>query len=269
MENLDKTVIIDQSPIGRTPRSNPATYTGVFTAIREIFAMTEEAQIRGYGPGRFSFNTKEGRCDACEGDGVKKIEMHFLPTVYVECEVCEGKRYNPETLKVKYKGKTISDVLEMTIEEALEFFKAHPKVIKILKVLDEVGLGYVKLGQSSTTLSGGESQRVKLATELSKKSTTKTFYILDEPTTGLHFQDVAKLLKILHSLVDKGNTVLVIEHNMDVILNADHIIDIGPDGGEKGGNLVYEGDINGIQKCKQSFTGQAVKKYLNKNKLGK
>ncbi|RAL57910.1 excinuclease ABC subunit A [Candidatus Gracilibacteria bacterium GN02-872] len=269
LENLDKTVIIDQSPIGRTPRSNPATYTGVFTAIREIFAMTEEAQIRGYGPGRFSFNTKEGRCDACEGDGVKKIEMHFLPTVYVECEVCEGKRYNPETLKVKYKGKTISDVLEMTIEEALEFFKAHPKVIKVLKVLDEVGLGYVKLGQSSTTLSGGESQRVKLATELSKKSTTKTFYILDEPTTGLHFQDVAKLLKILHSLVDKGNTVLVIEHNMDVILNADHIIDIGPDGGEKGGNLVYEGDINGIQKCKQSFTGQAVKKYLNKNKLGK
>ena len=232
LENLDKTVIIDQSPIWRTPRSNPATYTWVFTAIREIFAMTEEAQIRWYWPWRFSFNTKEWRCDACEWDWVKKIEMHFLPTVYVECEVCEWKRYNPETLKVKYKWKTISDVLEMTIEEALEFFKAHPKVIKILKVLDEVWLWYVKLWQSSTTLSGWESQRVKLATELSKKSTTKTFYILDEPTTWLHFQDVAKLLKILHSLVDKWNTVLVIEHNMDVILNADHIIDIGVDGGE-------------------------------------
>ncbi|ATU05546.1 excinuclease ABC subunit A [Candidatus Gracilibacteria bacterium HOT-871] len=264
LENLDKTVIIDQSPIGRTPRSNPATYTGVFTPIREIFAMTEEAQIRGYGPGRFSFNTRSGRCEACEGDGLRKIEMHFLPTVYVECEVCSGKRYNTETLKIKYKGKTISDVLDMTIEEAIKFFKNHPKVVKILNVLDEVGLGYVKLGQSSTTLSGGESQRVKLATELSKRSTTKTFYILDEPTTGLHFQDVTKLLKILHSLVDKGNTVLVIEHNMDVILNADHLIDIGPDGGDRGGNLVYEGGIEGIQKCKESFTGQAIKKYLGK-----
>jgi len=269
LENLDKTVIIDQSPIWRTPRSNPATYTWVFTAIREIFAMTEEAQIRWYWPWRFSFNTKEWRCDACEWDWVKKIEMHFLPTVYVECEVCEWKRYNPETLKVKYKWKTISDVLEMTIEEALEFFKAHPKVIKVLKVLDEVWLWYVKLWQSSTTLSGWESQRVKLATELSKKSTTKTFYILDEPTTWLHFQDVAKLLKILHSLVDKWNTVLVIEHNMDVILNADHIIDIWPDWWEKWWNLVYEWDINWIQKCKQSFTWQAVKKYLNKNKLWK
>lgn len=264
LENLDKTVIIDQSPIWRTPRSNPATYTWVFTAIREIFAMTEEAQIRGYWPWRFSFNTKEWRCEACEWDWLKKIEMHFLPTVYVECEVCNWKRYNPETLKAKYKWKTISDVLDMTIEESLEFFKSHPKVIKILKVLDEVWLWYVKLWQSSTTLSGWESQRVKLATELSKRSTTKTFYILDEPTTWLHFQDVQKLLKILHSLVDKWNTVLVIEHNMDVILNADHLIDIWPDWWDKWWNLVYEWWIEWIQNCKESFTWQAIKKYLNK-----
>lgn len=264
LENLDKTVIIDQSPIWRTPRSNPATYTWVFTAIREIFAMTEEAQIRWYGSWRFSFNTKDWRCETCEWDWLKKIEMHFLPTVYVECEVCEWKRYNPETLKVKYKWKTIADVLDMTIEEALEFFKNHPKVIKILKVLDEVWLWYVKLWQSSTTLSWWESQRVKLATELSKKSTTKTFYILDEPTTWLHFQDVQKLLKILHSLVDKWNTVLVIEHNMDVILNADHLIDIWPDWWDKWWNLVYEWWIEWIQNCKESFTWQAIKKYLNK-----
>lgn len=264
LENLDKTVIIDQSPIWRTPRSNPATYTWVFTAIREIFSMTEEAQIRWYWPWRFSFNTKDGRCEACEWDWLKKIEMHFLPTVYVECEVCEWKRYNPETLKVKYKWKTISDVLDMTIEEALDFFKNHPKVIKILKVLDDVWLWYLKLGQSSTTLSGWESQRVKLSTELSKRSTTKTFYILDEPTTWLHFQDVEKLLKILHSLVDKWNTVLVIEHNMDVILNADHLIDIWPDWWDKWWNLVYEWDIKWIQDCKESFTWQAIKKYLLK-----
>lgn len=262
LENLDKTVIIDQSPIWRTPRSNPATYTWVFTAIRDIFAMTEESQVRGYWPGRFSFNTKDGRCEACEWDWLKKIEMHFLPTVYVECEVCNWKRYNPETLKVKYKWKTISDVLDMTIEESLEFFKSHPKVIKILKVLDEVWLWYVKLWQSSTTLSGWESQRVKLATELSKRSTTKTFYILDEPTTWLHFQDVQKLLKILHSLVDKWNTVLVIEHNMDVILNADHLIDIWPEWWDKWWNLVYEWDIEWIQKVKNSFTWEAIKKYL-------
>lgn len=266
LKNLDKTVIIDQSPIWRTPRSNPATYTWVFTAIRDIFSMTEEAQVRWYWPGRFSFNTKEWRCEACEWDWVKKIEMHFLPTVYVECEVCEGKRYNPETLQVKYKWKTISDVLNMTIEEALEFFKSHPKVIKVLKILYEVWLWYVKLWQSSTTLSWWESQRVKLATELSKKSTTKTFYILDEPTTWLHFQDVAKLLKILHSLVDKWNTVLVIEHNMDVILNADHLIDIWPEWWDKWWNLVYEWDIKWIQKCEESYTWQAVKKYLEKIK---
>lgn len=262
LENLDKTVIIDQSPIWRTPRSNPATYTWVFTPIREIFAMTEEAQIRWYWPWRFSFNTRSGRCEACEWDWLRKIEMHFLPTVYVECEVCSGKRYNTETLKIKYKWKTISDVLDMTIEEAIKFFKNHPKVVKILNVLDEVWLWYVKLWQSSTTLSGWESQRVKLATELSKRSTTKTFYILDEPTTGLHFQDVTKLLKILHSLVDKWNTVLVIEHNMDVILNADHLIDIWPDWWDRWWNLVYEWWIEWIQKCKESFTWQAIKKYL-------
>lgn len=267
LENLDKTVIIDQSPIWRTPRSNPATYTAVFTAIREIFAMTEESQIRWYWPGRFSFNTKEWRCESCEWDWLKKIEMHFLPTVYVECEVCHWSRYNPETLKVKYKWKSISDVLNMTIEESLEFFKSHPKVTKILKVLCEVWLWYVKLWQSSTTLSGWESQRVKLATELSKKSTTKTFYILDEPTTWLHFQDVMKLLKILHSLVDKWNTVLVIEHNMDVILNADHLIDIWPEWWDKWWNLVYEWGLKWIQNCKSSFTWQAVKKYVETKKL--
>ncbi|MDD3145230.1 MAG: excinuclease ABC subunit UvrA [Candidatus Gracilibacteria bacterium] len=264
LENLDKTVIIDQSPIGKTPRSNPATYTQVFTPIRDVFSMTQESQIRGFGPGRFSFNTKEGRCEACDGDGVKKIEMHFLPPVYVECETCYGKRYNNDTLTIKYKGKTISDVLEMTVEEAKDFFSSHPKITKILDVLFEVGLGYIKLGQSSTTLSGGESQRVKLSTELSKRSTSKTFYILDEPTTGLHFQDVDKLLNILHSLVDKGNTVMVIEHNMDVIMNADHIIDIGPVGGDKGGYLIAEGSVEDIANETKSFTGEAIIKYRNK-----
>ncbi|QFR39758.1 excinuclease ABC subunit UvrA [Candidatus Gracilibacteria bacterium 28_42_T64] len=264
LEHLDKTVVIDQSPIGKTPRSNPATYTGVFTPIREVFAQTSEAQIRGYGPGRFSFNTKQGRCEHCEGDGVKKIEMHFLPPVYVECEECGGKRYNRETLQIKYKGKTISDILEMTIEESLDFFSNHPKIIKVIQILDKVGLGYIKLGQSSITLSGGEAQRIKLATELSKRSTTKTFYILDEPTTGLHFQDVNRLLTILHSLVDKGNSVLVIEHNMDVILNADYIIDIGLEGGDAGGELLGAGTIDEIKNLKKSYTADAIKKYLSK-----
>ncbi|MDD2871370.1 MAG: excinuclease ABC subunit UvrA [Candidatus Gracilibacteria bacterium] len=264
LKNLDKVVIIDQSPIGKTPRSNPATYTGVFTFIRDVFAMSEDAQLRGYGPGRFSFNTKQGRCSECDGDGVKKIEMHFLPPVYVECESCNGKRYNSETLQIKYKGKTISDILEMTVEEGLDFFSKHSKIIKILEVLNDVGLGYILLGQSSITLSGGEAQRIKLATELSKRSTGKTFYILDEPTTGLHFQDVDKLLNILHSLVDKGNSVLVIEHNMDVIMNADYIIDIGPEGGNKGGELLVAGSVEEVRKCKRSFTGMAIEKYISK-----
>ncbi|MBW7954716.1 excinuclease ABC subunit UvrA [Candidatus Gracilibacteria bacterium] len=263
LEFIDKAIVVDQSPIGRTPRSNPATYTGLFTYIRDVFATSEEAQIRGYGPGRFSFNTRDGRCQYCDGDGTKKIEMHFLPTVYVKCEYCEGKRFNKETLEVEFKGKNIADVLDMTVEEGISFFKNQPKIIKVLDVLNDVGLGYIKLGQSSTTLSGGESQRIKLSTELSKRSTSKTFYILDEPTTGLHFQDTFKLLKILHSLVDKGNTVLVIEHNMEVILNSDYIIDIGPTGGDNGGSLVVSGDINKVKNCKESFTGIAIKKYLN------
>lgn len=263
LEHLDKTVIIDQSPIGKTPRSNPATYTGVFTPIREVFAMTQEAQIRWYGPGRFSFNTKQWRCETCDWDWVKKIEMHFLPPVYVECETCNGTRYNAETVQIKYKGKTISDVLEMTVEEANDFFKAHPRITKTLDVLEQVWLWYIRLGQSSTTLSGWESQRVKLSTELSKRSTSKTFYILDEPTTGLHFQDVDKLLHILHSLVDSGNTVLVIEHNMDVIVNADHIIDIGPSGGTEGWKLMVSWSVDKISECTESVTGQAIIKYKN------
>lgn len=263
IEHLDKVLVIDQSPIGKTPRSNPATYTGVFTAIREIFAMTNDAQIRGYSAGRFSFNTRDGRCNACDGDGVKKVEMHFLPPVYVTCEECEWKRFNNETLEIKYKGKTIADVLEMTVEEAFDFFSSHPKVARVLDVLNTIGIGYIKLGQSSTTLSWGEAQRIKLATELAKRSTTKTMYILDEPTTGLHFQDVDKLLHILHGLVDKGNTVVVIEHNMNVILNADHIIDIGAEGGDKWGNLVIAGTIEEVAKCKESFTGKAIQRHLN------
>lgn len=264
LEHLDKVVIIDQSPIWKTPRSNPATYTQVFTPIREVFAMSEEAQVRWYGPGRFSFNTKQWRCNECDGDGVKKIEMHFLPPVYVECESCNWKRYNRETLQIKYKWKTIYDVLDMTVEEALDFFGKHPKVVKTLKTLVNVWLGYIKLWQSATTLSGWEAQRVKLSTELSKRSTGKTFYILDEPTTGLHFQDVDKLLTILHSLVDKWNSVLVIEHNMDVIVNADHIIDIGPEWWDHGWELVVTGSVWDIEKCKKSYTGKAIKKYLNK-----
>lgn len=261
VENFDKVLVIDQSPIGKTPRSNPATYTGVFTFIREIFAESYDAKLRWYAPGRFSFNTKNGRCNECDGDGVKKIEMHFLPPVYTTCESCEGKRFNPETLEIKFKGKTIADVLEMTVEEAREFFHAHPRVLKILDILDKVWLGYIKLGQSSTTLSGGEAQRIKLATELSKRSTSKTIYILDEPTTWLHFQDIEKLLHILHSLVDKGNTVVVIEHNMNIILNADHIVDIGPEWGDAGGTLVVAGNIDAVKKCKESYTGQAILKY--------
>ncbi len=264
LKNLDKVVIIDQSPIWKTPRSNPATYTWVFTAIRDVFSMSEESQIRWFWPGRFSFNTKQWRCDECDWDGVKKIEMHFLPPVYVECESCNWKRYNSETLQIKYKWKTIADVLEMTVEEWLDFFSNHPKIIKVLKVLDEVWLSYIKLWQSSVTLSWWEAQRIKLSTELSKRSTWKTFYILDEPTTWLHFQDVDKLLSILHSLVDKGNSVLVIEHNMDVIMNADHIIDIWLEWWDKGWELIVFWTVDDIKKSKKSFTAEAIRKYINK-----
>ncbi len=260
---VDKVIEIDQSPIGRTPRSNPATYTGVFTEIRELFAATKESKARGYEPGRFSFNVKGGRCEACGGDGIIKIEMHFLPDVYVPCESCNGKRYNRETLEILYKDKTISEVLDMRVEEALEFFKNIPNAYRILKTLDEVGLGYIKLGQQATTLSGGEAQRVKLAAELCKRSTGKTVYILDEPTTGLHFADIEKLLKVLNQLVDRGNTVIVIEHNLDVIKNADYIIDLGPEGGDKGGRIVAEGTPEEIIKVKESYTGQYLCKHIN------
>ena len=262
-EFLDKVVGIDQSPIGRTPRSNPATYTGLFNEIRTLFAATQEAKARGYGPGRFSFNTKGGRCEACCGDGMLKIEMHFLSDVYVPCEVCRGKRYNRETLEVRYKGKSIADVLDMTAEEALEFFTPVPKIAEKLRTLCDVGLGYVKLGQSSTTLSGGEAQRVKLATELSRRATGRTFYILDEPTTGLHSDDVKKLLEVLQRLVDAGNTVLVIEHNLDVIKSADWLIDLGPEGGSGGGTLVCAGTPETVAACPASYTGQYLKKYLH------
>lgn len=262
LEYLDKVIDIDQSPIGRTPRSNPATYTGVFTDIRELFAQTQDAKIRGYNSGRFSFNVKGGRCEACQGDGIVKIEMHFLADVYVPCEVCKGARYNRETLEVKYKGKSIFDVLEMTVEEALEFFGSIPKIKRKLQTLYDVGLGYIKLGQSATTLSGGEAQRVKLSTELSKRSTGKTVYILDEPTTGLHSADVHKLIEVLQKLVENGNTVIVIEHNLDVIKTADYIIDLGPEGGDKGGKIVTCGTPEEVAKCKKSYTGQYLKKIL-------
>lgn len=262
IENLDKVINIDQSPIGRTPRSNPATYTGVFSDIRTLFASTKDAKMRGYGAGRFSFNVKGGRCEACQGDGIVKIEMHFLPDIYVPCEVCGGARYNRETLNVKYKGKSIYDVLEMTIEEAMVFFESIPKIYRRLKTLFDVGLGYVKVGQPATTLSGGEAQRVKLATELSKRSTGKTIYILDEPTTGLHNADVHKLIDVLERLVDAGNTVLVIEHNLDVIKTADHVIDLGPEGGDKGGTIVCEGTPEEVAKCEKSYTGQFLKPLL-------
>ena len=262
IENLDKVIDIDQSPIGRTPRSNPATYTGVFNDIRELFAMTSDAKSRGYTASRFSFNVKGGRCEACQGDGIMKIEMHFLPDIFVPCEVCHGARYNRETLEVKYKGKSIYDVLEMTVEEAVNFFSAVPKIHKKLTTLSEVGLGYVKLGQAATTLSGGEAQRVKLATELAKPATGRTIYILDEPTTGLHTADVHRLIEVLQKLVDKGNTVLVIEHNLDVIKTADHVIDLGPDGGDKGGNIVASGTPEKVAEVEGSYTGQYLKKVL-------
>lgn len=263
IDALDKVIDIDQSPIGRTPRSNPATYTGVFNDIRELFASTNDAKAKGYGANRFSFNVKGGRCEACQGDGIVKIEMHFLADVYVPCEVCSGHRYNRETLDVKFKGKNIYDVLEMTVDEAIQFFETHTKIARKLQTLSDVGLGYVKLGQPATTLSGGEAQRVKLATELAKRSTGKTIYILDEPTTGLHTADVSKLLVVLNKLVDSGNTVLVIEHNLDVIKSADHIIDLGPEGGDGGGTVVAQGTPEEVAKVKKSYTGQYLKKVLN------
>ena len=265
LEHLDKVINIDQSPIGRTPRSNPATYTGVFGDIREVFAQTAEAKMRGYKAGRFSFNVKGGRCEACTGDGIIKIEMHFLPDVYVPCEVCKGKRYNRETLEVHYKGKNIFEVLDMTVEEGLEFFAPLPKIARKLQTLYDVGLSYIKIGQPSTQLSGGEAQRVKLATELSRRPTGKTIYILDEPTTGLHTADVHKLLEVLQRLVDNGNTVLVIEHNLDVIKTADYLIDLGPEGGDRGGSIVAAGTPEQVMECEESYTGQYLKKYLGKD----
>ncbi|MCL2201732.1 MAG: excinuclease ABC subunit UvrA, partial [Oscillospiraceae bacterium] len=262
IEFLDKVIDIDQSPIGRTPRSNPATYTGVFGEIRELFASTQDARARGYKPGRFSFNVRGGRCESCSGDGLLKIEMHFLPDIYVPCDVCKGKRYNRETLEVRYKGKNIHEVLEMTVEEALDFFENLPKIKQKLETLMDVGLGYVKLGQPSTTLSGGEAQRVKLATELSKRSTGNTFYVLDEPTTGLHTADVHRLIEVLNRLTDAGNSVVVIEHNLDVIKTADHIIDLGPEGGDSGGEILYEGSPEGCAECERSYTGQFLKAVL-------
>lgn len=264
LEHIDKIIDINQSPIGRTPRSNPATYTGVFTDIREVFAMTQDAKMRGYNAGRFSFNVKGGRCEACEGDGIIKIEMHFLPDIYVPCDVCKGKRYNRETLEVRYKGKTIHDVLEMTIEEALYFFENHPKIQRKLQTLCDVGLSYVKMGQAATTLSGGEAQRVKLATELSRRSTGKTLYILDEPTTGLHVADVHRLVDVLQKLVDAGNTVVVIEHNLDVIKTADYILDLGPEGGDGGGRLVIAGTPEEVAACENSYTGQYLGPVLKR-----
>ena len=262
LEHIDKIINIDQSPIGRTPRSNPATYTGVFDIIRDIFATTNEAKMRGYAKGRFSFNVSGGRCEACNGDGILKIEMHFLPDIYVPCEVCHGKRYNHETLEVKYKGKSIADVLDMTVEEALTFFENIPRIKTKIQTLYDVGLGYIKLGQPSTTLSGGEAQRVKLATELSKKPTGKTLYILDEPTTGLHIADVHKLVNILQRLVDTGNSIIVIEHNLDLIKTADHLIDLGPEGGDKGGQIVGVGTPEQVVRNEGSHTGRFLKKYI-------
>ena len=264
IDALDKVINIDQSPIGKTPRSNPATYTGVFTDIRNLYASTTDSKMRGYNSSRYSFNVKGGRCEACQGDGIIKIEMHFLPDIYVPCEVCKGKRYNRETLEVKYKGKSIHDVLEMTVEEGLEFFKNIPKIQRRLQTIYDVGLGYIKIGQPATTLSGGEAQRVKLSTELSKRPTGKTVYILDEPTTGLHIADVHRLVEVLHKLVDAGNTVIVIEHNLELIKTADHIIDLGPEGGDMGGTVVAQGTPEKIAKCEASFTGQYLKPLLSK-----
>jgi excinuclease ABC subunit A len=262
LEHLDKVIDIDQSPIGRTPRSNPATYTGAFTPIRELFAQVPDARIRGYKPGRFSFNVKGGRCEACRGEGIIQIEMHFLPDVYVPCEVCKGKRYNREALEIKFKGKSISDVLDMTVEEAFELFENMPSIANKLRTLRDVGLGYIRLGQPATTLSGGEAQRIKLATELSRRATGKTLYILDEPTTGLHFADVEKLLLVLNRLVDSGNTVVVIEHNLDVIKTADWIIDLGPEGGDAGGTVVAEGTPEAVALSDRSYTGWFLRQVL-------
>ena len=263
LEYIDKVIEIDQSPIGRTPRSNPATYTGVFTPIRELYAMLPESRERGYKPGRFSFNVKGGRCEACQGEGMKCIEMNFLPDVYVLCDVCRGARYNRETLSVRYKGKSIADLLDTTVEEALPLLENIPQIKTKLQTLIDVGLSYIKLGQSATTLSGGEAQRIKLAKELSKRATGRTLYILDEPTTGLHFEDVRKLLEVLHQLVSLGNTVLVVEHNLDVIKSADWIIDLGPEGGEEGGRVVAEGSPEAVARCRRSYTGQALRAALN------
>jgi excinuclease ABC subunit A len=263
LEHLDKVIDIDQSPIGRTPRSNPATYTGLFTPLRELFSQVPESRVRGYKPGRFSFNVKGGRCEACSGEGIIKIEMHFLPDVYVPCDICKGKRYNREALEIRYKGKNIAEVLEMTVSEALEFFAPIPSIYNKLRTLDEVGLGYVRLGQPATQLSGGEAQRVKLSTELSKRATGRTLYILDEPTTGLHFADVARLLQVLNRLVDGGNTVIVIEHNLDVIKTADWVIDLGPEGGDGGGRIVAEGTPEDLIGVPESFTGQFLTRVLS------
>ncbi len=262
LEQVDKVIAIDQSPIGRTPRSNPATYTGVFNDIRELFADTADAKLRGYNSGRFSFNVRGGRCEACAGDGLLKIEMHFLPDIYVPCDVCKGKRYNRETLEVRYKGKNIAEVLDMTVEEALEYFENIPRIRHKIETLYDVGLGYIKLGQSSTTLSGGEAQRVKLATELAKRATGRTVYVLDEPTTGLHMADVHRLIEVLQKLVDAGNTVVIIEHNLDVIKCADHVIDLGPEGGDGGGELVFAGTPEDCAKCAGSATGEYLARLL-------
>jgi excinuclease ABC subunit A len=266
LEHIEKVIDIDQSPIGRTPRSNPATYTGVFDDIRDLFSVTSEAKIRGYKKGRFSFNVKGGRCEACRGDGIIKIEMHFLPDVYVPCEICKGKRYNRETLEVKYKGKNISEILGMTIEEACEFFKNVPRISRKMQTLFDVGLGYMDLGQPATTLSGGEAQRVKLAAELYRRSTGKAIYILDEPTTGLHIHDIARLLEVLHRLVDNGDSVLVIEHNLDVIKTADYVIDLGPEGGSRGGMIIASGTPEEVVKVKGSYTGQYLKPVLERDR---
>ncbi len=266
LEHLDKVISIDQSPIGRTPRSNPATYTNVFGHIRSLMAKTPEARMRGYKPGRFSFNVKGGRCEACSGDGQIKIEMHFLPDIYVTCEVCGGKRYDRETLQVRYKSLNIAEILALTVEQAREVFEHIPPVARILSTLDDVGLGYIRLGQPATTISGGEAQRVKLATELCKRSTGRTLYLLDEPTTGLHFEDVRKLLEVLHRLVEKGNTVIVVEHNLEVVKTADWVIDLGPEGGDGGGRLVAEGTPEAVAKVKGSYTGQYLKSILARDK---
>ncbi|MNV36831.1 UvrABC system protein A [compost metagenome] len=265
LENFDKIISVDQSPIGRTPRSNPATYTGLFTPIRELFAGVPEARTRGYDPGRFSFNVKGGRCEACQGDGVVKVEMHFLPDMYVPCDVCHGKRYNRETLEIRYRGRNISEVLDLTVEQALDYFESVPAISRKLHTLIDVGLSYIRLGQSATTLSGGEAQRVKLSLELSRRSTGRTLYILDEPTTGLHFRDIELLLQVLNQLVDSGNTVLIIEHNLDVIKTADWLIDMGPEGGDGGGYVVAQGTPEDVANTQASHTGQYLGKLLRRN----